>query len=191
MQKPLQPPPAPEQWESPESIAAYAQQCLSALNLPNWSFCYDRATRRLGCCRPASSNISLSRHLVAHYISREPAHNGIIWRTLLHEIAHALNWEHHRGHRHDRGWQQYCAALGIPGMRASVSCDDFAPVPKRERKPLYALVIKDSGELIRHYYSRPRRTAAKLRHCYIPGRKAETLGKLTIIALDEQQTDAP
>lgn len=170
-------PPCPP-LNSPEIVAEWAAGCFAALGLIGWSYGTDRAIRRLGCCRPEKKQISLSRHFVAHYLSRNPEQ---IRRTLLHELAHALAWERRRSRGHGRTWQHYCAALGIPDERATTCCEDFAPLAKRPAR--YALVHDHTGEVFRTYATRPRRTAHQLRHCYIPGRKEETLGHLVLRAL--------
>lgn len=171
-------------WSSPEEVAAYALVCIAALELEGWSFAWDRAVRRLGCCSPAQKRVSLSRYFVAHYLERDVE---LIRRTLLHELAHALCWEkaHRRGH--GAAWRACCAALGIPGEKATVRCESF--VPEHLRRPRYALCLADSGEVVRYYRRCPTKlTPAYLKKCYIPGRRKETMGRLRLIALPE---DAP
>lgn len=171
-------PPCPA-LNSPDFPAEWAAGCFAALGLSGWSYGTDRATRRLGCCRPNRKQITLSRYFLEHYLPRDPE---LVRRTLLHELAHALAWERRRSRGHGRIWQHYCAALGIAGERAATRCEDFAPdVPPRPAR--YALVHDTTGEVFRTYFSRPRRTAEQLRRCYIPGRKADTLGHLCLKAL--------
>ena len=171
-------PPCPP-LNSPEITAEWAAGCFVSLNLVGWTFGTDRATRRLGCCRPDRKQITLSRHFLAHYLPRHPEQ---VRRTLLHELAHALAWERRRSRGHGSVWHYYCAALGIPDERPTTRCEDFAP-HRPPRPARYALVHDTTGEVFRTYVSRPRRSAASLRHCYIPGRKAETLGHLLIRSL--------
>lgn len=168
-------PPCPP-LNSPAFPAEWAAGCFAALGLSGWSFSTDRATRRLGCCRPNRKLITLSRYFLEHFLPRNPE---LIRRTLLHELAHALAWERRRSRGHGKIWQHYCAALGIPGERATTCCESFAPA----RPPRYALVHEVTGEVFRTYVSRPRRTAGQLRRCYIPGRKADTLGYLILKVL--------
>ena len=103
-------------------------------------------------------------------------------RTLLHELAHALAWERRRSRGHGIVWRHYCAALGIPDERATTRCEDFAPA-RPPRPARYALVRDTTGEVYRTYVSRPRRHPSRLKHCYIPGKKEETLGHLVIRTL--------
>lgn len=159
-----------------EAVATHAQSCLAAVGLEDWHFVWDRAVKRMGCCRPALRTISLSRYFVEAYLSIDPQE---IHLTLLHEIAHALAWQHRRARAHGAIWRQYCSLLGLTDMRATKPLQDFTP-PHLQRQPRYALCHAQTGEILRYYKSRPRRSAAQWRHCYIPGRKNETLGQLII-----------
>lgn len=164
-------------WESPESVAGYARACLRAVpELEGWDFEWDRAIRRMGTCRPARRIITLSRHFVSYYLERGPEE---IDHTIRHELAHALAWVHKRSVRHDAAWQYYCALLGIPGARATRRLEDFAP-PRPERPTLYTLEHELTGEVYKEYKRKPRISPRSLRSCYIPGRKAETLGHLIL-----------
>lgn len=165
-------PPCPA-LNSPEILAEWAAGCFTALGLAGWSFGTDRATRRLGCCRPGQKRITLSRYFLAHYLPRNPEQ---VRRTLLHELAHALAWERRRSLGHGSIWRHYCTALGIADERPSTACEDFAP-PRPVR---YTLVHDSTGEVFRTYTARPRLRPERLKHCYIPGRKADTLGHLVI-----------
>ena len=73
-----------------------------------WSFEFDGAKRRLGCCKFRTSTISLSKHItLLNDIS-------IIRNTLLHEIAHALVGYRHG---HDWVWKQKALEIGCDGNR--------------------------------------------------------------------------
>ena len=169
-------------WESADDVAAYAAACLAALQLTGWSFGWDRAVRRLGCCHFGKRNITLSRYFTAYYLPVDPAQ---VHRTLLHELAHALAWVHRHSTGHGRWWQYYCRQLGIPGERATTRCADFTPAHLQHpaRPPRYAVVNRETGEVYATYRRRPARSPQQWQHCYIPGRKAETLGMLCVVEL--------
>lgn len=159
---------------TPAEVEAYASDCLAHLHLSGWHFGWDKTSRRLGCCKMKQQRISLSRYYAETYATKDAAQ---LWRTLLHELAHALAWVHHKATGHGPVWQRYCTALGIAGERASVRGIEFdAPRPA----PRYSLCHSETGEIFRTYIRKPRLTPAGLRRCYIPGRKKETLGKLTV-----------
>ena len=173
---PLPPRPA---GATPAEVEEYATTCLMHLNLNGWHFGWDKTSRRLGCCKMQQRRISLSRYYAEAYAGKEPAQ---VWRTLMHELAHALAWEHHRATGHGPVWQRYCAALGIAGERACTRGIEFdAPRPA----PHFTLCHSETGEIFRTYSRKPRITGTRLRQCYIPGRKNETLGKLTIRSIAE------
>ncbi len=162
--------PAPHTPLSPTEWANRARLMLDTCQLQDWGFSFDRAIRRLGSCQPAKKKITLSLHFVQH------APNEIIERTLRHEIAHALCWLHHKISGHGAQWRHYCTQLGIEGERATVKIQ----LPESKPRPVrFLLVHRDTGEVYRKYYARPR--AKDLSRCYIPGKKEHTLGKLAFV----------
>ncbi len=163
-------------WNHPHEVEAYARACLAQLGLAGWTFHWDRAIRRMGCCWPTRQRISLSRYYAAACLPQRAAR---LHRTLLHELAHALAWRHQRRTGHGEAWKYWCAQLGIPGERATSRVEDFTP-PHLRREPRFVLCHEETGEIFRHYRRKPRRRAVTLRRCYIPGRKEETLGHLVI-----------
>lgn len=161
---------------------AYARACMDACGLADWRLQWDRAVCRLGLCRMTHRIISLSAPFVGKCLLSEPE---LIRRTILHEIAHALAWIHNRERTHGAAWQRWCAALGIPGERAAARGDFFAP--EEARRPKYALCNRSTGEIYRYYFRKPQCSASKLASAYIPGKKAETLGKLCFVSLNSAE----
>lgn len=168
-------------WSNWEDVEQYAIVCMERCGLSDWAFKADRAIRRLGCCRMARREISLSRYFVALYLERN---QDLIRRTILHEIAHALAWLQAGERGHGAVWHQWCVALGIADEKASCKCEDFAPPERQLKKSRYALCHRITGEVYRYYQRRPRISMRKLRLCYIPGKKADTLGNLCIVELE-------
>jgi hypothetical protein len=101
-----------------QAIAARARAWLVAHQLEGWSFQFDNATQRAGCCTYQTRVISL-----AHAYART-APDADIDDTLLHEIAHALVG---KAHGHDPVWQAKAVALGCAGRR----CHDVQFTPPR------------------------------------------------------------
>lgn len=178
----LIPIPKPTPWKSPGDIEKYAVACLQSVGLIEWSFAFDRAIRRLGCCKPAKFTITLSKHFVHKFLAENPE---LIRRTILHEVAHALAWQHKRISGHGSIWHQYCVLLGIPNERARCQCPDFAPESLRNRPDRYILCHCETGEIFHRYKNRPRISPLRLKHCYITGRKSDTLGYLSIVQLKD------
>jgi hypothetical protein len=105
----LQPPPAERALRAGQrtgdelqAIAARATTWIGAHQLEGWSFQFDHATTRAGCCNYQTRVISL-----AQAYARSAADEAID-DTLLHEIAHALVG---KAHGHDQVWQAQAVAL--------------------------------------------------------------------------------
>lgn len=75
-----------------------------------WTFKFDKAKKRFGCCMHVRKIISLSALLT---ILRDPAN---VKNTILHEIAHALVG---CGHGHDHIWKAKAKEIGCNGNRCS------------------------------------------------------------------------
>lgn len=174
------------EWSTPADVEAFVCACLDACGLQEWRFEWDRAVRRLGCCKMSKRVVSLSRYFVDAYLARDPKQ---VRTTVLHELAHALAWVHHRERGHGDAWRYWCAALGIPGEKSASKCEDFTPTHLR-KQPKYALCHRDTGEIYRYYNRMPSTSPKKLARCYIPGKKEETLGKLCFVLLDFEQKNA-
>ena len=175
----------PEQadFTSAQDIESYAVRCFAALQLVGWRFGFDRrAVKRLGCCRMQEKCITLSVAFVLNYLER--GESAPIYRTLLHELAHALAWVHHRARGHGAVWKYYCAELGIPDERATTKCEDYAAAEQRPRRVVAVLCHDVTGEVFKEFTRRPRYRADYYRRCYIPGRKEETLGHLVLNICD-------
>lgn len=68
-----------------------------------WSFVFDTAKRRFGCCNYLKKQISLSEELTR---LNEEYH---VRDTILHEIAHALV---PKGVHHGKEWKDVCVRIG-------------------------------------------------------------------------------
>lgn len=178
MQSPTYHLPRPELPLTEEGIIRHTMSVLAAVGLQDWSFGWDRAKRRLGCCHYGPRRITLSSYFVRHFADKDPQ---LIISTILHEVAHALAYTHHRELRHGSCWRHYCAELGIAGETARAKCESFAPQTTTPRPCRYLLRHKETGEIFHRYVNRPRTTRHRLASAYIRGRKADTLGKLEIV----------
>ncbi|MEJ3404497.1 SprT-like domain-containing protein [Rathayibacter sp. YIM 133350] len=85
-----------------------------------WSFEFDNAKRRAGCCNYETKRITVSRYLAARYEDDE------IHQILLHEVAHAI-----AGPRaaHGKRWLSVARELGYEGRRThdGETADELAP----------------------------------------------------------------
>jgi len=118
-----------------QAIAARATAWIVAHQLEGWSFQFDHATKRAGCCNYQTRVISLARAYARSAADEE------IDDTLLHEMAHALVGQ---AHGHDQVWQATAVALGCAGQRCHdvqftppryiVSCDKVCWITTAERR---------------------------------------------------------
>lgn len=114
-----------------------ALHLLSFYDLESWSFRFDHAKKRFGCCNFNTRIISLSRHLV-ELNSEEKVRD-----TLLHEIAHALVGPRHA---HDKVWKAKVKEIGgkpercvgedvlIPKGKYTASCPSCGKNFQAQRK---------------------------------------------------------
>lgn len=91
-----------------DTAQALALDLMQRHCLHGWTFAFDRAKRRFGCCDYDRRRISLSSHLVQ--LNSEDQ----VQDTILHEIAHALAG---RKAGHGKTWQQVAKAIGCSTMR--------------------------------------------------------------------------
>ncbi|MBT0774293.1 SprT-like domain-containing protein [Kineosporia sp. J2-2] len=85
-----------------------ARDLLQKHHLDAWTFGFDRAKRRAGCCHHGQHVISLSAPLTALHSEHQ------VRNTVLHEIAHALVGPHHG---HDSVWKSQAIAIGASPER--------------------------------------------------------------------------
>lgn len=139
------------------AIKALAARLFAQHGLAGWSFAFDHATRRAGCCDYRRKRISLALQFARRAGEEE------IRDTLLHEIAHALVG---RKHHHDAVWRTKAQAIGGSGER----CHDLSFSPPRyivacrngcwrttaERRRRNVICRSCSGEVVYQTYTEQR-----------------------------------
>lgn len=105
-----------------EATKVLARVLMEQHNLHGWTFTFDRAKRRFGCCDYDRKRISLSAYLV------QLNHEEQVRDTILHEIAHALAG---RKAGHGRVWQRIAQSLGCSTMRCYTT-EVVEPPPRYE-----------------------------------------------------------
>ena len=134
-----------------------------------WSFVWDtRAVRRYGQCRYRQREIGVTK-VLANLNTIEESKD-----VVLHEIAHALTGP---GHGHDWAWKQKCVLVGARPERCYTSEHNGGSVKTTKGK--YKLINKDTGEVYRYYYRRPKTKDWSTR--WMRGKKAQTFGKLQVV----------
>jgi predicted SprT family Zn-dependent metalloprotease len=132
-----------------------ARDLMHQHGLKDWSFRFDRAKRRFGCCHYATQTITLSRHLTV--LNDETT----VRDTLLHEIAHALTPDA----GHGPAWRAKCLELGAKPEQCFSRRDVTLPVAK------YALECRHCGWCHPRYRrSSARYVCVACCRCYNDGR---------------------
>lgn len=80
-----------------------------------WRFEFNTRKRSLGLCSPRNRTIYLSEWLIKN------SNNSIeTWEnTILHEIAHAIDFTNRGWSSHDRVWRNIALSIGCDGERCS------------------------------------------------------------------------
>ncbi|NCO56975.1 MAG: hypothetical protein COW73_10370 [Nitrospirae bacterium CG18_big_fil_WC_8_21_14_2_50_70_55] len=156
-----------------ETLALLAAKLTEhGLAAAGWTAGLDGAVRRFGVCRPGRRRITVSRHLAALNSEAE------VVETILHEIAHALAFMEHGGDcGHGPRWRAIAQRIGARPERCFRGEETHMPAA------CYYLVHRDTGELFRTYYRRPRVVSFADR--WVRGRRAETEGKLVVVSAAE------
>ena len=156
---------------------AYDKMLEWGLLKEGWKFVWDtKARRRYGQCRYNKREIGITKQLAAINSFEETQD------TVLHEIAHALAGV---GHGHDSHWKHWCIQVGAEPTRCYRSEDQGGTVKTLEGK--YKLINKDTGEVYSQYHRKPKIKDWSTR--WMRGRKAETYGKLKLVANQPTRTD--
>lgn len=90
------------------NAASLARELMNLHGLGHWTFQFDRAKCRAGCCKYRRTTITLSEYYVPRNDEAE------IRDTILHEIAHALAGP---GQGHGPVWKAICLTIGAKPVR--------------------------------------------------------------------------
>lgn len=112
-----------------------ARQKMDEHNLHYWNLELSNAERMLGQCSPKNKTVKLSRKYIA--LNEEPE----ILNTILHEIAHALEWERYRTAGHSWKWKMIARGIGCTAQRTA-DPNKVVSVPLK-----YVAVCKVHGEV--------------------------------------------
>jgi SprT protein len=102
-------------------VARYARGLMNEHGLGHWSFGFDKARNRFGCCNYTLRTITLSEHIVGvNTLDR-------CIETVQHEVAHAL-----AGYdaAHGPVWKTHARAVGLANPKRCCSVADVAAVAK-------------------------------------------------------------
>tara|TARA_B100001094_G_scaffold305476_1_gene335341 strand:- start:553 stop:1053 length:501 start_codon:yes stop_codon:yes gene_type:complete len=128
-----------------EKARNIALRLMRQHGLSDYTFKWDRAVRRFGCHNGRLKTLSLSRPMTEHENNEKRVIN-----TILHEIAHALDYRKRGYSNHDYEWKRVARSIGCSGERCSsdsgVDKSQFmkwvATCPNCEREVYYARKTK-------------------------------------------------
>jgi len=131
-----------------------------------WEFEWDECTKRYGSCSVSKKRITLSSRLVAHNSLEQTTD------TILHEIAHALDWMENKQWGHGPSWKRVCVRIGAKPV-ACFTFNDVNPVTGRFR-----LINKDTGAILHVYNIAPKFPKGIWNYTF--NNDKSTLGKLKL-----------
>ena len=124
-----------------EKARNIALKLMRQHGVSDYTFKWDRAVRRFGCHNGRLKTLSLSRPMTEHETNEKRVIN-----TILHEIAHALDYKKRGKSNHDSEWKRIAVSIGCSGERCSsmsgVDQSNFmkwiATCPSCEKKVYYS-----------------------------------------------------
>ena len=128
-----------------EKARNIALKLMRQHGVSDYTFKWDRAVRRFGCHNGRLKTLSLSRPMTEHESNEKRVIN-----TILHEIAHALDYRKRGKSNHDSELKRVAVSIGCSGETcSSVSGVDksqfmkwVATCPSCEREVYYARKTK-------------------------------------------------
>ncbi len=112
-----------------------ARELMDQHGLHGWKLRWmeQKSSRICGRCKSRGKIIELSR---MYFVMTED--EAVKRNTILHEIAHALQYERAGYMSHDKGWKSICAEIGCDGERLN----EHAVLPARGKAGLYGSGIQ-------------------------------------------------
>lgn len=127
---------------------------------------FNRRKRALGTCNFTRKTIALSIYFTEVNSEKK------VKDTILHEMAHAFAAHLFGDYGHGKMWQYVCRQIGANPSRVASSKE----IGEIEAPAKYVLKNKETGEVIRKYYRKPKSLDAS--NMYIKGKRGQTYGKL-------------
>lgn len=115
-----------------QEVEDFARGLMKKYGLEDWNFKLLKRKGALGFCRPITKTIALCPNHVSSNLGKL---NDRLVDTILHEIAHALNFVHNTGRGHGKEWKKWCEKLGANAKRC-------------EQKPKFRIRLFDTNEVV-------------------------------------------
>lgn len=124
-----------------EHAEAMALAYMTEHKLYRWQFKFDEYKSRFGACHYRKRTITLSSHLIPSMPVDE------VRDTILHEIAHALDFMRHGSSNHGPRWKAICREIGARPVR----CGKTLNVEKIESPYLLKCTSDECGKVYPRY----------------------------------------
>lgn len=135
----------------------YALEKMRQYGLSHWKFTFSNTKRALGDCHPARKQIRISTYHVQGSEEKE------IKDTVLHEIAHALDYERNGSTSHGPKWKEICLEVGAipksqkdnaytiakPQYKYTATCPQCGPVGGLNRKGSSKYICKKCRSVVK------------------------------------------
>lgn len=151
-----------------EEVQTLSRKLMNDHGLTDWNLQLGNGGKFLGQCHAGKKRITLQSKHVLENLGK--LGDNLI-DTILHEIAHALNYVHRTGRNHDRAWKNWCEKVGA------------TPYPC-EQKAKYRIVT-DTEEVVGEYHHLPP-FANDIGTAMLEGRQ-DTYGTLSFQVLENDQ----
>ena len=131
-------------------------------NISNWSFGFDRAVKRLGHCIWMKNGRKV-RKITLSRVMTESRSEKEVENTMLHEIAHAIDYETRGFSSHDNIWKEIALSIGCDGQRTNkvdkkivknnykwlAICSEHGVLGGWQRKPKDNKICKKCGNKVK------------------------------------------
>lgn len=157
---------AEPRFKSLGDVEVFARRLMAEHGLEGWDFKFNRQKRAVGLCCPSQRIINLSALYAERFLDKL---NDSIEDTLLHEVAHALNYLAGTCDNHGPQWKKWCGRLGC--------------IPHRVVQPYRYRLIFGVDEVVGEFHHLPW-WACNLGIVMLAGREM-TLGELRFEVYDD------
>lgn len=152
-----------DSWE----FISLARQTMNAHGLEHWGLNWDRAKRRFGACHYGKVKKLTFSSFLFHKVDDADSRD-----TLLHEIAHALDYEERGTTDHGPNWKKWCRVVGANPVRCGGK-----EVDRTNMGYKWLLIDVRDRRVIREYHRKPRKDFSR---SYLPN-DPSSLGHLKVI----------
>lgn len=155
--------------EKKKAIEVKFRELSKEYRLGLWHLTFSNGVTQLGYCWPSKREIAISQK----FLEVAPFEKMI--DTLLHEIAHALDYLERGYTNHDANWKKWCRVVGADPTRTASLPPEYSPEQK------YNVICGECGII----GQRARKTKAYKQNRKICRKCYKTKGQKSYLTLEE------